>query len=313
MKKLVLFICATTLIATNSKAQNAPNNNGFETWQVKTLTFTPPTPIEIPTSWSTIDSLLNSLYYYYTQMPISQQTVFKSTTVKNSGNSSAKLIMSSMPGFNPLPGFLTNGNTMFDPNHNVLYFIGGTPVSQRINKASAYIKYDPDIADTAVLSVVIINTTTGVDSIIGSGEVHLGTVPTFTKIDVPITYTNSTLPANLIRYVFANSISSIPATSTMYVDDVTYTTTTGITESLMNDIEITAYPNPVKDILVINASSEDELVFELYTMDGKIIQTRTFSKATQMNVAELSSGLYLYSVKNKDQAIIKKATINIAH
>ncbi|MEY4281260.1 MAG: hypothetical protein RLZ39_672, partial [Bacteroidota bacterium] len=101
MKKLVLFICATTLIATNSKAQNAPNNNGFETWQVKTLTFTPPTPIEIPTSWSTIDSLLNSLYYYYTQMPISQQTVFKSTTVKNSGNSSAKLIMSSMPGFNP--------------------------------------------------------------------------------------------------------------------------------------------------------------------------------------------------------------------
>ena len=55
------------------------------------------------------------------------------------------------------------------------------------------------------------------------------------------------------------------------------------------------------------------LVFELYTMDGKIIQTRTFSKATQINVADFASGLYLYTVKNKDQAIIKKATINIAH
>jgi hypothetical protein len=313
MKKLVLFICATTLIATSSNAQNAPTNNGLETWQVKPLTFTPPTPIEIPTSWSTIDSLLNSLYYFYTQIPMSQQTVFKSTTIKNSGNSSAKIVMSSMPGINPLSGLLTNGNVIFDPLQSSILITGGTPISQRIAKASAYIKNDADIADSAVFTVIILSTSTGVESVIGSGEVVLGTVPNFTKIDVPITYINTTLPANLIRYNFMNSVSSSLTTSTMYVDDVTYTTTTGITEALMNDIKITAFPNPVNDVLTINASSEDELVFELYAIDGKVMQTKTFSKATQINVAELASGLYLYTVKNNDHAIIKKATINIAH
>ena len=313
MKKLLLFICAATLIATNSNAQNAPINNGLETWQVKPLTFTPPTPIEIPTSWSTIDSLLNSLYYFYTQIPISQQSVFKSTTIKNSGNSSAKLVSSSLPGLNPLPGLLTNGIVVFDPLESSVSITGGTPISQRITMASAYIKNDADIADSSVFSVRILNISNGVESVIGSGEVLLGTVPNFTKIDVPITYTNTTLPANLIRYNFMNSVSSSLTTSTMYVDDVTYTTTTGVTEALMNDIEIIAYPNPANEVVTIKAATEDALVVELYSIDGQLLQTKAFSKETQLRIADLANGLYVYNIKDKDQVIIKKASLSIHH
>ena len=313
MKKLLLFICAATLIATNSNAQNAPTNNGLETWQVKPLTFTPPTPIEIPTSWSTIDSLLNSLYYFYTQIPISQQSVFKSTTIKNSGNSSAKLVSSSLPGLNPLPGLLTNGIVVFDPLESSVSITGGTPISQRVTVASAYIKNDADIADSAVFSVRILNISNGVESEIGSGEVLLGTVPNFTKIDVPITYTNTTLPANLIRYNFMNSVSSSLTTSTMYVDDVTYTTTTGVTEALMNDIEIIAYPNPANEVVTIKATTEDALVVELYSIDGQLLQTKAFSKETQLRIADLANGLYVYNIKDKDQVIIKKASLTIHH
>jgi hypothetical protein len=313
MKKLLLFICAATLIATNSNAQNAPTNNGLETWQVKPLTFTPPTPIEIPTSWSTIDSLLNSLYYFYTQIPISQQSVFKSTTIKNSGNSSAKLVSSSLPGLNPLPGLLTNGIVVFDPLESSVSITGGTPISQRVTVASAYIKNDADIADSAIFSVRILNISNGVESEIGSGEVLLGTVPNFTKIDVPITYTNTTLPANLIRYNFMNSVSSSLTTSTMYVDDVTYTTTTGVTEALMNDIEIIAYPNPANEVVTIKATTEDALVVELYSIDGQLLQTKAFSKETQLRIADLANGLYVYNIKDKDQVIIKKASLTIHH
>ena len=313
MKKLLLFICAATLIATNSNAQNAPTNNGLETWQVKPLTFTPPTPIEIPKSWSTIDSLLNSLYYFYTQIPISQQSVFKSTTIKNSGNSSAKLVSSSLPGLNPLPGLLTNGIVVFDPLESSVSITGGTPISQRVTVASAYIKNDADIADSAVFSVRILNISNGVESEIGSGEVLLGTVPNFTKIDVPITYTNTTLPANLIRYNFMNSVSSSLTTSTMYVDDVTYTTTTGVTEALMNDIEIIAYPNPANEVVTIKAATEDALVVELYSIDGQLLQTKAFSKETQLRIADLANGLYVYNIKDKDQVIIKKASLTIHH
>ena len=79
----------------------------------------------------------------------------------------------------------------------------------------------------------------------------------------------------------------------------------------MNDIEITAYPNPASNVLTVNATSDDALLFELYAIDGKILKTTSFSKTTQVNVADLASGLYLYTVKNKDQAILKKASITI--
>jgi hypothetical protein len=110
-----------------------------------------------------------------------------------------------------------------------------------------------------------------------------------------------------------NSVSSSLTTSTMYVDDVTYTTTTGVAEALMNDIEIIAYPNPANETLTIKATTEDALVVELYSIDGQLLQTKAFSKETQLRIADLANGLYVYNIKDKDKVIIKKASLTIHH
>jgi hypothetical protein len=236
--------------------------------------------------------------------------VTKSTTVKNSGTMSAVLTTKTFSSLGAVPGILTNANLNLDASFN-LTFSGGAPITQRVSLASAYLKYAPATADSGSFAVEIINRTLGVDSIIGSGGVQFGAKANFTKVDVPVTYITTTLPANLIRFYFTNSNDTVQNTSTLYVDDVTYTTTTGVTEVLMNDIEISAYPNPANDVLSINASSDDELVLELYAIDGKVLQAKTFSKTTQIRVADLANGLYLYTIKNKDQAILKKANITI--
>ncbi|MCG2611603.1 T9SS type A sorting domain-containing protein [Flavobacterium sp. SM15] len=61
--------------------------------------------------------------------------------------------------------------------------------------------------------------------------------------------------------------------------------------------EITFYPNPVKDVLYLNmpnAISVNE--FEIYDSLGKKVSTNTLSN-NQINVAELSNGVYLLKLK----------------
>lgn len=310
MKKLLLLLSATVLSVAYSNAQTTAPNGGFETWQTRTLLFNPLTPLDVPTSWSTFDSLANSLNFLLGQTTSIQKTVTKSTTVKNSGTMSAVLTTKTFSSLGAVPGILTNATVNLDASFN-LTFSGGAPITQRVSVASAYLKYAPATADSGSFAVEIINRTLGVDSIIGSGGVQFSVLANFTKVNVPITYITTNLPANLIRFYFTNSNDTVQNSSTLYVDDVTYTTTTGITEALMNDIEIKAYPNPASNVLTVNATSDDALLFELYAIDGKILKTTSFSKTTQVNVADLASGLYLYTVKNKDQAILKKASITI--
>ena len=313
MKKQLLLLFTALLIFTNTNAQTTPPNGGFETWQNRTLLFNPLIPIEVPTSWSTFDSLANTLNFLFGQSTAIQKTVTKNTTIKNTGTASAMLTTKTFPGINvAIPGILTNAVVTLDASMDIS-FSGGTAITQRVSKAAAFIRYAPATADSGSFIVEVINRTFGKDSVIGSGGLQFGAKSVFTKIEVPIDYISTTLPANLLRYFFTNSNDTVQNSSTLYVDDVSYTTTTGITEALMNDIEITAFPNPAIDVLSIKASSDDELVFELYAIDGKVLQHKTFSKTTEIRIADLASGLYLYTVKNKDQAIIKKASITITH
>ena len=313
MKQLLLTILTVSLISGFTKAQTTPPNGGFETWQNRTLIFNPLVPIEVPTSWSTFDSLANILNFTIGQSTAIQKTVTRNTSIKNSGTASAMLTTKTFPGLNvAIPAMLTNAVITLDASMDIA-FTGGTAITQRVSKAAAFIRYAPATNDTASFVVEIINRTFGKDSLIGIGGIEFGARPTFTKIEIPIDYNATTLPANLIRYYFTNSNDTVQNSSTLYVDDVTYTTTTGVTEALMNDIEITAYPNPANEVVTIKAATEDALVVELYSIDGQLLQTKAFSKETQLRIADLANGLYVYNIKDKDQVIIKKASLSIHH
>jgi len=277
------------------------------------LIFNPLVPIEVPTSWSTFDSLANNLNFLFGQSTAIQKTVTRNTSIKNTGTASAMLTTKTFPGLNvAIPGILTNAVITLDASMDIA-FTGGTAITQRVSKAAAFIRYAPATNDTASFVVEVINRTFGKDSLIGIGGIEFGARPTFTKIEIPIDYNATTLPANLIRYYFTNSNDTVQNSSTLYVDDVTYTTTTGVTEALMNDIEITAYPNPANEVVTIKAATEDALVVELYSIDGQLLQTKAFSKETQLRIADLANGLYVYNIKDKDQVIIKKASLTIHH
>jgi hypothetical protein len=94
--------------------------------------------------------------------------------------------------------------------------------------------------------------------------------------------------------------------------------TTGINNTLNANLSVlSAFPNPASDELSIsyalNTSSNVEI--EIYDMTGKLISTTKLGKLevgnhkSQLDISNLNSGLYMYSVKLEDAKSFGKFTI----
>ena len=71
---------------------------------------------------------------------------------------------------------------------------------------------------------------------------------------------------------------------------------TTITNNLNETISI--YPNPAKESLYIKCPDKyNQLLFHLYDINGKTIQSSITNKGERINISMLSKGLYIYSIK----------------
>eukprot|EP01012_Entosiphon_sulcatum_P044777 TRINITY_DN59603_c0_g1_i1.p1 TRINITY_DN59603_c0_g1~~TRINITY_DN59603_c0_g1_i1.p1 ORF type:complete len:185 (+),score=6.50 TRINITY_DN59603_c0_g1_i1:72-557(+) len=78
--------------------------------------------------------------------------------------------------------------------------------------------------------------------------------------------------------------------------------TTGLNE-LSNIQSVNVFPNPVKDIL--NVGSENSNV-KIFNVIGDLILTERLFNSTQVNVSNLSPGLYMVWVDNRSYKIFKE-------
>ena len=74
---------------------------------------------------------------------------------------------------------------------------------------------------------------------------------------------------------------------------------------------VDVYPNPANDIL--NVSTNNQGVIEIYSSEGKLISTTSYSgPKTVVNVEELSRGNYIAVVRNNNGTVqLSKFTKNI--
>lgn len=76
----------------------------------------------------------------------------------------------------------------------------------------------------------------------------------------------------------------------------------------VNDSEkevIRIYPNPVKNQLTITGTTNDQK-YEIYSLDGKLVKTGTYSSPQLINVNKLSKGIYLLKIENQNLKFIKE-------
>lgn len=65
-------------------------------------------------------------------------------------------------------------------------------------------------------------------------------------------------------------------------------------------------PNPVLDYLIIDGEDVSlNTNYRIYTIDGRQILTGNLDKTKQIDVANLSAGLYLIAINQSDHGMLK--------
>lgn len=196
-----LLIVFALLLSASAHAQNLYGD--MENWRSVYPSYGPPVSLESPIAWYDTDSLIFMANYFFPTAQFSKQS-FK-TTDAHSGSYAVKLLTVHQDTFGMMAALLSNGlpvadSLMADPTALVggTHFYGGTVVSQRVNSLDAWIKYLPNGADTAAISIKAVlsgQASGGQDSLIGSGSLLVSqSYTTYTSVSVPVNYINNAVP-----------------------------------------------------------------------------------------------------------------------
>ncbi len=309
MKKIIIAIGLLLGSLSVANAQTTIKNGGLENWRTSKLLFNLTATLETPQGWSSFDSIFNIFNFLSDQNTRVTTQVKKSTVIKNSGLSSAQVTTSNYSDLGLMPGYLTNAKLTVNANFD-FNFSGGEVLASKPIIASAMVNYKPaTVYDSANLYVEVINTTLGVDSIIGYGMSTFAGTTNFTQIDIPIFYEDKTLTANLLRYYFVSSYvddttESNMLNSSLYVDDVTYTTVKSETYALMSEMNVSCFPNPTADVVTVSATQGNSMVCEIYSSTGQLMMVKPFDGSTTIQVSDWSAGVYTYQVKDQSNVIV---------
>ena len=104
-------------------------------------------------------------------------------------------------------------------------------------------------------------------------------------------------PVSSVQFNYENQI--IQRNSTVTKD----TTILAVNDSGKDPVKV--YPNPVKNSLSVSGITKDQQ-YEIYSMDGKMIKTGTYSSGKTIDVNSLTKGVYLLKIDNQNLKFIKE-------
>ena len=104
-------------------------------------------------------------------------------------------------------------------------------------------------------------------------------------------------PVASVQFNYENQI--LQRNSTVTKD----TTILAVNDSGKDPVKV--YPNPVKNSLSVSGITKDQQ-YEIYSMDGKMIKTGTYSSGKTIDVNILTKGVYLLKIENQNLKFIKE-------
>ena len=100
---------------------------------------------------------------------------------------------------------------------------------------------------------------------------------------------------------------AMDGTCYVFIDDVSLTPCTNIKEQIAN-AEIKFYPNPVTEKLNIAINDNELSEIILHDILSRTLLQRKFTNSISINTEQLTKGIYLYEVRNRNE-VIKKGKI----
>lgn len=183
----------------------------------------------------------------------------------------------------------------------------GFPISEQYHSFELYYKFTSVGGDKFSVNIGLEKA----GSPVAQGAVALpSTVGSYIHLTVPLTYFTADVPdLAIIQISITGPVtgSDYHLGSVMFVDDLSFSLSTGIERIPVSDLAGKCYPNPATDIISIpiNESVPGEVILKIVDASGKEIKKVTSQpmqpgkNVIQLSVKELSSGLYFYSVNGQ--------------
>jgi hypothetical protein len=195
----------------------------------------------------------------------------------------------------------------------------GYPFTQRKDSLGFFARYQPTGVDTAFAQVIFYKRNTQRDTIAMGYTKIAATGSSFNIKYVEMVYNpdfpNTTIPDSAL-IIFSSSLpAGAQIGSTLWVDDLQWgTINTGFTEAAKNE-QIKVSPNPANEFITIdfgNISKAKEI--EIIDVNGKLVESfGVNSKIETFGVGHLANGLYFYTVKDKNAAVLSSGKITVKH
>jgi len=287
MKQLLLAI--SILIGTSIYAQQIPNG-GFENWVQEPYG-------EEPANWGELSlQLLNSL------IPgILDSTIVKSQDAY-SGNYAMELrskAVSDTITDTIIPLVMLNlKNDNLDS--------ASMKITNTLLSLSGYIKQDLVAVDSNSTSISVFVYSEGSFTGIGAIEFNVDIVD-YSSFDIPIFYFDTIASDSIEIWITGgNSVAPVPG-NIMLLDEfeLHYQTATGLEETISSEISV--YPNPFNDQLIIELQPSNTMEFKLYSILGEmVLKGNVNSDINTIDLSNLPPNIYFLKMENESFKLIKE-------
>lgn len=295
MKKIFLSFFAVGSFAAISNAQLP--NPGFETWMNMGS-------YENPDGWATLNDYTTSASIY---------TATKGTP--GSPGASYLKLTSQTVGPSVVNGIAVSG--VIDPVTQQA--VSGFAFSQQ--PASFNGKWQHMIygSSQGSINVSLTRWDAGTNSrviVAMANKTLTGMAMSWTNFSIPFVYSDGQAPDSCIIVMKASG-SNPTQNDYLWVDNLSFVgNVAGINEIISPFAEMSIYPNPADDHVVLNLNSlvEDKLNLEVYTLAGALMLSQKIEVISGQNsipidLSELRSGNYLISVGNEEAKSVLSITI----
>lgn len=297
MKAVTTLILIFSFSFLQAQSNKATPNAGFEDWTYYTSTVNYFNP---DSGWATLNPTL---------CPIGYIMCIKDSSNPHSGKFDAQLVTQNVV-IQVAPSALTTGII----NTTSKTISGGRPYTLRPDSMIGWYHYLSVSGDNGDCEFYLFGATHS--DTIGQAffKTPTSTVNGWTRFALPIKYSSLATPDTAL-WIFSSSLSntSAQAGSQLFIDDIGLVfkdSTSGVKNTSKYD-NISIWPNPTKGPVSINNGSETaNLVFSLVDITGRLIdQERLTSGLNNLDLSGLAVGMYIYSLHDEQNSVVKTGKI----
>jgi hypothetical protein len=321
MKKLLPLFSALILVLVTYTTKAQIINPGFETWSNDAIV---PTAMN-PNSGNGSSGWWDFNYFNSPFLGSSPVSVTRVSDTVHSGSYAARVQTRAYTptswntysswgnpfighAYNDTLGILFNGNV----DVNTQKYYPGTPFTQKITQFKFYYQYKPTGNDTAECRVLLVNQRFPVAGGVFKTNVATG-ASGWQQATINLTYVNTLTPDTIWVLMSSSSLDKNPkAGSILWVDDVSVTLPTSVSEMNGTENEVDIFPNPSSGIFTVRSTvSNENQHLEVYNVLGSKVYSTPATKLGNYTVdlSHYAKGVYYVKLFRGEKSTTRKIVV----